>query len=79
MKIKFNVDDYRKNKDELVTHLRKNNHQKWEKLSDDISVYCACYGLPNYAAYTFVMEEFPIFTDDCKKKLVSLKEFYGYE
>lgn len=79
MKVKFNVDHYRRNKEELIAHVKRVNPQNWEKLSDELSIYCACFGLPCYAAYTFVMEEFPQFREMCEKKLLSLKEFYGYE
>jgi hypothetical protein len=79
LKIKFDSDVFRQGKSDFIAHIkRKEVVNDWEKLEPEISIYCACHSFPLFAAYTFIGEEFG-FSVNIEKKLISLKEFYGYE
>lgn len=75
---KLDVEFYRLAKADFITNLKRRNVTKWDELNAEISLYCACTGLPVLAAIVFVEEEFPEYSEQLTKKKEVVKTFYGY-
>jgi hypothetical protein len=76
-KIDFNFYEGARKDFLAVLNLRK--PQKWEELNNEISVYCACVGLPVIVAIQFVKENYPQYLTQLEQKEIIVREFYDYE
>lgn len=66
-------------KPDFLNVLKVRNPLNYEELNREISVYCACTGLPVIVAIEFCIQEFPQYLSQLEQKKVVVKEFYGYE
>ena len=76
---KIDINFYLSAKDDFIANLKRRNVQKWDQLNNELSLYCACFGLPVIVAIVFAEEAFPEFKEQLEKKKVVITEFYGYE
>jgi hypothetical protein len=53
MKKKIDINFYIAAKDDFVKHIKRRDVKKWNELNAEISLWCACTGLPVYAAIVF--------------------------
>lgn len=79
MNAKIDVEFYRAAKPDFIANLKFRKPEKWSELNNEISLYCACSGLPVIVAIIFAQEEFPQFVEELEKKKVVVGEFYGYD
>jgi hypothetical protein len=77
--MKIDINFYRSAKADFIANLKRRNVEKWDVLNNELSLYCACFGLPVIVAIEFAAEEFPQFSEELEKKKVIVGEFYGYE
>ena len=76
----MNVEYFRKAKADFIANvLRKNAQEEYSRLNNEISLYCACFGLPVVAAVEFCEEEFPQWSEQLSTKKKQLILFYGYD
>ena len=66
------IEDFRGNKPTIIAYVKK-------KGIEDINFYAACGGVPLYAIWTYIGEEFPEHREIVKEKKKALKAFYGYK
>ncbi len=76
-----NIEFYRKAKADFIAQLIRRRCKKWEELNNEISMYCACFGLPVIAAIEFIAEEpaFDKYKSHIDEKRKVIQEFYGYD
>lgn len=74
----IDVEFYRKAKTDFINNLKRRNVSKWEELNNELSLYCACFGLPVFVAIVFCEEEFPEYKEELSNKKEIVREFYGY-
>jgi hypothetical protein len=79
MKNKIDIEFYRKAKADFINNLKRRNVSKWEEFNNELSLYCACFGLPVFVAIVFCEEDFPEYAEELAKKKEIVREFYGYE
>lgn len=79
MKKKIDFKYYNGAKADFLAVLKLRNPQSWKELNNEISVYCACVGLPVVVAITFCEPEFPQYATELKTKKQIVIEFYNYE
>ena len=72
----FNVEDFRRIKPELIKIIEKKISDK-QGLQDEITTLAQAYGVPLTVLLTFVIEEFPEYTEECEARITRLNEFYG--
>lgn len=79
MKKKLDIEFYSNAKSDFIANLRRRNVKTWTELNNELSLYCACFGLPVFVAITFVKEAYPEFTKELEEKEQIVREFYNYE
>lgn len=77
--MKIDIEFYRTSKADFMSVLKRRKVKTWNEINAEISLYCACVGLPVIAAVAFVEEDYPQFKEELDKKKQVIKEFYGYE
>ena len=68
----FKVGLYRSSKPEFLNAVKRNGVAV-------VSFYSSTASLPLVAAWTFLKEEYPEYTEEADKQIQLLKDFYGYE
>lgn len=72
----FNPDDFRRIKPELIKIITKKIDDN-QNLQEEITMLAQAYGVPLTALLTFVVEDFPEYTEECEQRIERLNEFYG--
>lgn len=65
------IEQCRANKVNVVEYVKKNG-------VDTLSYFCSTTQFSLLVAYSYIKEDFPIYEEECDRKLKLLKEFYGY-
>lgn len=76
---KIDIEFFRPAKADFIKNLKRKEATKWEEFNNEISLYCACTGLPVFVAIVFAEEEFPEFLTELAQKKGIVNEFYGYK
>lgn len=76
---KLDLDFYFPAKNDFIASLKRKKLTKWSEFNNELSLYCACFGLPVFVAITFAEESFPEFQIELGNKKEIVREFYGYE
>lgn len=71
MSIDKEIESYRGSKENVIKYVK-------EKGLDTLSFFCSSTQFNIIVAYSYVMEDFPEYEVECKRKIKLLKEFYGY-
>ena len=72
MKVSKLVADYRSQKSAVIKYVERKGVER-------LSEWCALVGIPLIAAYTYVKEECPAFTEECDRQIQIAIWFYKYE
>lgn len=73
------IEKYRESKSDFIANLKRRNISSWDTLNVELSLYCACFGLPVIAATIFCLEDYPEYSSELNKKIKVLVEFYDYD
>lgn len=76
---KLDLDFYLPAKNDFIASLKRKKLKKWDEFNNELSLYCACFGLPVFVAIIFAEEAFPEFQMELGKKKEIVRGFYGYE